>query len=109
LLTFPVDIIKIDKSFIDRLTTDRSSELIVGSLIDLARKLGMRVVAEGIETAAQTKRLTELGCLVGQGYYFARPADALTTTRLLHKSAQAQARFENKRLKLRMGLVGPAR
>lgn len=99
LLTFPVDIIKIDKSFIDRLLTDHSSQLIVESLIDLARKLGMRVVAEGIESEAQAKRLQEVGCAVGQGYLFARPGDAESTTRRLRKSAQKQAKFEDKRLK----------
>jgi len=99
LLNFPVDIIKIDKSFIDRLLLDRSSKLIVESLIDLARKLDMRIVAEGIESEAQAARLHELGCDVGQGYYFARPADAVAMARLLRASAQKPSRFEDKRLK----------
>ena len=75
LLSFPVDVIKIDKIFIDRLLTDHPSEVIVGSLIDLASKLGFKIVAEGIECAAQQDRLVELGCSLGQGFYFARPAD----------------------------------
>ncbi len=103
LLSFPVDIVKIDKSFIDRLLSDRSSQLIVEALIDLTRKLGMRIVAEGIETEAQAAQLLELGCTVGQGYLFARPADAVQTTRLLRKSAQKTAEFEDKRLRTKLG------
>lgn len=83
LLSFPVDVIKVDKLFIDRLLTDRPSEVIVESLIDLAAKLNIKIVAEGIECAAQHERLLELGCTLGQGFQFARPADAETTTRLL--------------------------
>ena len=99
LLNFPVDIIKIDKTFIDRLLIDRSSQLIVESLIDLARKLGMRVVAEGIETEAQAERLQELGCQIGQGYLFARAGDVAITTLRLQSSAQKRGEFEEKRLK----------
>ncbi|BDA86897.1 hypothetical protein Sa4125_44390 [Aureimonas sp. SA4125] len=83
LLTFPVDIIKIDKSFVDRLLTDRPSRAIVEALIDIARKLGMNTVAEGVEDAAQADVLRGMGCLLGQGYHFARPADAKTTSQLL--------------------------
>jgi diguanylate cyclase (GGDEF)-like protein len=103
LLNFPVDIIKIDKSFIDGLLNDHSSQLIVESLIDLSRKLGMSVVAEGIESEAQAKRLRELGCNFGQGYYFARPSDTLSTTRLLRTSAQRHPRFDDKRSKFKFG------
>lgn len=101
LLTFPVDIIKIDKSFIDRLLVDRSSRLIVESMIDLTRKLGKRVVAEGIESEAQAKRLQELGCDAGQGYLFARPGDAKSTARLLRASAPNSFKAEIERPKLK--------
>ncbi len=73
LISFPVDIIKIDKSFVDRMLVDRSSRLIVESLIDLSRKLGMRIVAEGIESEAQAIRLRELGCIVRAGILFRAP------------------------------------
>lgn len=99
LLSFPVDVIKIDKSFIDRLLEDRSSRVIVESLIDLAGKLGMQVVAEGIETEAQAIRLLELGCKTGQGFYFARPLDFAATTRLLRNAARRSERLEDVRLK----------
>ncbi|WP_206454020.1 putative bifunctional diguanylate cyclase/phosphodiesterase [Aurantimonas marina] len=88
LLSFPVDLIKIDKSFIDRLLTDAPSRVIVEALIDISEKLGMRTVAEGIECVAQAERLSELGCRLGQGFHFARPADAAHTTALLKQSAQ---------------------
>lgn len=90
LLTFPVDVLKIDRSFVDRLLTDRPSAAIVESMIDIGRKLDMRIVAEGIECEAQAQRLRDLGCQLGQGYHYARPADATTTTRLLAAFAQRQ-------------------
>ncbi len=85
LLGFPSDIIKIDRSFIDRMLVDRKSLVIVESLLDIARKLKKRVVAEGIETEAQAERLRELGCLLGQGYLYARAADSTVTRQRLIK------------------------
>ncbi|GGD02260.1 putative bifunctional diguanylate cyclase/phosphodiesterase [Aureimonas glaciei] len=89
LLSFPVDIIKIDKCFIDKILTDRPSRAIVEALIDIARKLGMNTVAEGVEDAAQAECLRDMGCVLGQGYHFARPADAKTTWQLLQLFAKA--------------------
>ncbi len=92
LLSFPSDIIKIDRSFIDRMLTDRNSLVIVESLIDIARKLERRVVAEGIENVAQAERLMELGCRLGQGYLYARAADsAVTRHRLVAQQVPAAA------------------
>jgi diguanylate cyclase (GGDEF)-like protein len=91
LLTFPVDIIKIDKSFIDRLLSDRDSQFIVEALIDLSRKLGLRIVAEGIETEMQAARLRALGSDAGQGYYFSRPIDFASVTELLRGQGQTSA------------------
>ena len=88
LLSFPVDIIKIDKSFIDRLGTDRASDVVVGSIIDIAHKLDMKLIAEGIETASQASVLSELGCSMGQGYLFARSGSMAETTHLLSMFAQ---------------------
>ena len=70
LQTFPVDVIKIDKCFVERLVGDSTGEVIVAALIDIARKLGMRTVAEGVETEAQATRLQELGCTLGQGFRY---------------------------------------
>ena len=91
LLSFPVDVIKIDKSFVDRLVEDRSSAVIVGAIIDIANRLDMRIVAEGIETTAQTAKLTALGCTLGQGYLFSRPIAAEEITLLLKAFAQRAA------------------
>jgi EAL domain-containing protein (putative c-di-GMP-specific phosphodiesterase class I) len=88
LLSFPVDIIKIDKSFVDRIGTSGPSDVVVGSIIDIARKLDMKIVAEGIETAEQAEALSKLGCTLGQGYLFARPGSVEDTTRLLSMFAQ---------------------
>jgi EAL domain-containing protein (putative c-di-GMP-specific phosphodiesterase class I) len=78
---FPIDIVKIDQAFIANLGHDPASEAIVLAVIDLAHTLGMSVVAEGVETAAQHRQLKSLGCDSCQGYYFARPmsADRLVT------------------------------
>ena len=90
LLSFPVDIIKIDRSFVDGLVADYSSRVICGAVTDIARRLDMRVVAEGIESAAQAQILLELGCRLGQGYFFSRPCSVEQTTRLLQLFAQKQ-------------------
>jgi EAL domain-containing protein (putative c-di-GMP-specific phosphodiesterase class I) len=88
LLSFPVDVIKIDKSFVDRLATSAPSSVIVGAILDIARKLNMKVVAEGVETHEQVDKLKELGCILGQGYLFGRPCSAAETTILLQNFAQ---------------------
>ncbi|MGH9475458.1 MAG: putative bifunctional diguanylate cyclase/phosphodiesterase [Terriglobales bacterium] len=73
---FPLDIVKIDRSFVAQLGSERNSEAIVRSILDLARNLNLRAVAEGAETAEQVERLRALGCPLAQGFYFARPMDA---------------------------------
>ncbi|MDB5473522.1 MAG: diguanylate cyclase, partial [Devosia sp.] len=88
LLSFPVDVIKIDKSFVGRLGHDRASDVIVGAIIDIARKLNMKVVAEGIECVAQSEALSGLGCNLGQGFLFARPTSFEATTNLLRMFGQ---------------------
>ena len=69
----PVDVIKIDKSFVQRMCTDRGDQLIVRSTVDLAHNLGLEAVAEGVETEEQWERLTQLECDTVQGYYVSRP------------------------------------
>ncbi len=70
---FGVDELKIDHSFVDRMLSDPRSMAIVQAIIGLARGLGLRTVAEGIERPEQARRLAEAGCDVGQGYLFSRP------------------------------------
>jgi EAL domain-containing protein (putative c-di-GMP-specific phosphodiesterase class I) len=72
---FPVDTLKIDKSFIDGVGGEVERAALVGAIIELGRTLGLKTVAEGIEQPAQAAELTLLGCDVGQGYHFARPLD----------------------------------
>lgn len=72
---FDFDKLKIDKSFIDALGKEDSSDAIVGAIIALARVLGMRTVAEGVETEAQLAAIQLLGCDEAQGYLFSRPVE----------------------------------
>ena len=80
LKSLPVDEIKIDRSFVVGMADDHSDATIVRSTIDLARNLGLRVVAEGVEDVRVRDQLAALGCELGQGYFFSRPleGDALT-------------------------------
>jgi diguanylate cyclase (GGDEF)-like protein len=77
----PIDTIKIDQTFIAKLTADPSRQTIVSSIVQLAHGLGMTVVAEGVETAEQHETLATLGADACQGFYFARamPAGAIDT------------------------------
>lgn len=68
----PLDVLKIDKSFIDKINDESSAELIK-TIIGIARQLSLKVVAEGTEHAEQVQRLTQMGCEGFQGYYFSRP------------------------------------
>ena len=83
----PIDVLKIDRSFVHDLATNRSHRLIVQTTISLAKSLGLKTVAEGVETPEQLELLRELGCGAIQGYLFGRPANArdisawLTATR----------------------------
>lgn len=71
----PIDIIKLDKSFVWSIGTDDNRSFIVQTVIDLAHNLGMKVVAEGVENIEQLEFLNEFGCDYAQGYYFSRPVD----------------------------------
>jgi EAL domain-containing protein (putative c-di-GMP-specific phosphodiesterase class I) len=80
---FPLDALKIDCSFVSRMTEGDQPLQIVRTIIELARVLGLDVVAEGIETPEQYRLLREMGCRFGQGYLFARPMTAEAVTKLL--------------------------
>jgi EAL domain-containing protein (putative c-di-GMP-specific phosphodiesterase class I) len=73
---FPLDILKIDQSFVETLGVDSRGDTIVSAVIDLAHALGLRVVAEGVETAQQLQILRSLGCDLAQGFLFSRPLPA---------------------------------
>jgi len=82
---FPIDVLKIDKSFVDDVTTNSADAAIALSVISLAHNLNMRVIAEGVETREQVQFLTERGCDEMQGYYFSRPVNAESFTALLRE------------------------
>ncbi|MBV1910477.1 MAG: EAL domain-containing protein [Kangiellaceae bacterium] len=73
LIKYPVDIIKIDKSFVQDIGTVSTAETLIESILAMADRLGIQVVAEGIETKEQLEYLKKFGCNYGQGYYLARP------------------------------------
>ena len=74
LTRLPVDIVKIDRSFVERLGGPPGDEVLVRAVVQLARSLGLRSVGEGVETSAQLQRLQSFGCNAAQGYLFGRPA-----------------------------------
>ena len=71
----PVDILKVDKAFVDRLDEPSTRPPLAGAIVGLGEMLGLDVVAEGIETASQRHAMVDLGCRHGQGYLFSRPVD----------------------------------
>ena len=83
----PVDLLKIDKSFVDGLTTDAEDRAIVEAVISLARSLGLETVAEGVEHADQASALRELRCELAQGYHFSRPVTPDEISALLEAEA----------------------
>jgi EAL domain-containing protein (putative c-di-GMP-specific phosphodiesterase class I) len=72
LSTFPLDVVKIDKSFVDRLVGSADGDATVHAILQLSKTLGMKVIAEGVEHAEQAQALDRLGCGMAQGYLYAR-------------------------------------
>ncbi|MEK7391514.1 MAG: EAL domain-containing protein, partial [Fibrobacterota bacterium] len=91
LSSFPVQTLKVDKSFVDQLGSDGKKTRITSAIVSLAHTLGMDVVAEGIETEAQWKHLRLLGCEYGQGYHFSKPLP-LAQTQAYLKDAKIPAK-----------------
>jgi len=96
---FPVDIVKIDKSFIDGLTRDEASAALPEAIISLARALNLQTVAEGVERIEQVAQLNAIGCDLWQGYYFAHALDQAGIEEILGRPAVAAPKVV-KRLKL---------
>jgi EAL domain-containing protein (putative c-di-GMP-specific phosphodiesterase class I) len=84
---FPVDVLKIDRSFIRGLGFDLEDSAIVAAVVSLADTLGLSAIAEGVETARQRAFLVDLGCPRAQGYLFARPVAAAVAEDLLDVAA----------------------
>jgi EAL domain-containing protein (putative c-di-GMP-specific phosphodiesterase class I) len=72
---FPIDVLKIDRSFVAELQTSDDDQAICGAIISIAQRLGLDAVAEGIETEQQLAFLARHGCAFGQGYYFSAPLE----------------------------------
>jgi len=83
-----IDCLKIDKSFIDTIGANDSGTEIAETVIAMAKKLGIEVVAEGVETRVQHDTLSRLGCDYVQGYLYSRPIAAAELTRILEGSAK---------------------
>ena len=88
---FPVDTLKVDRSFVSRMDDAGGNSEIVRTIITLAHNLGMKVVAEGVETLHQQKQLTILNCEYGQGFLFSRPIVANLADALIAKDSHARA------------------
>ena len=89
LTSFPVDVVKIDRSFVDGVDSDPVKSAIVSAVINLSLAIGSTTVVEGIETSCQLEHLRNLGCTTAQGYYFARPAPAHVLEFMLRHGAIA--------------------
>jgi EAL domain-containing protein (putative c-di-GMP-specific phosphodiesterase class I) len=83
---FPINILKVDRSFVSRVGETGENLEIVRAIVMLARSLGMEVVAEGVETAVQLAQMRAIGCEYGQGYFFSKPLDSEAATALLRRS-----------------------
>jgi diguanylate cyclase (GGDEF)-like protein len=91
----PIDEMKIDRSFVMQMADDRSDAAIVRSTVELGRNLGLKVVAEGVETAAAWAHLKALGCDFAQGYYLSKPVPAAQIEALVTASNSPAARAAN--------------
>ena len=82
----PLDILKIDKLFVDHVAEDPRRTAFAQAIIRMGKTLGLGLIAEGVETADQAERLQSLGCRFAQGFYFSRPVPADEIQRMLHAS-----------------------
>jgi diguanylate cyclase (GGDEF)-like protein/PAS domain S-box-containing protein len=89
---FPVDALKIDRSLIREMQSDRSASDLVEMIITIAHKMGLRTIAAGVESARQFERLLAMGCDFGQGYYFSQPLEAKGALQFMRRQVAAAAR-----------------
>ena len=85
---FPMDTLKVDRSFVSRMSTNGQGTDIAHTIVILAHQLGLDVVAEGVETAEQLDQLRSLGCEYAQGYYFSRPVSGDKAEALIEAGPQ---------------------
>jgi EAL domain-containing protein (putative c-di-GMP-specific phosphodiesterase class I) len=89
---FPVDMIKVDRSFVQGVERDSRDAAITTNVVTLAHALGVVAVAEGIETDGQLAHMRTVGCDIGQGYLFSRPAPGEEMTAFLRSARDGDAR-----------------
>src|SRR5690349_19738701 len=87
---FPIDTLKIDKSFVDGIGSEPERATLASAIIELGKTLGLKTVAEGIEQPGQASELALLGCDVGQGYHFAKPMDRDRLEAMLAQPAEIE-------------------
>jgi EAL domain-containing protein (putative c-di-GMP-specific phosphodiesterase class I) len=86
---FPVEVLKVDKSFVDDISVSERSRMLAAAVVGLGDTLGMTTLAEGVESEDQRRVLEELGCQNGQGYLFGRPMPAVDFAAILPTPLQA--------------------
>ena len=92
LRSYPFDSLKIDRSFVHDIIIDTADRELVNATIAMAHSLGLKVVAEGVETDAQLSHLAKQGCEMAQGFLFSRSVPADEITRLLKKQLRSQTK-----------------
>lgn len=85
--TFPLNVLKLDRSFIQNILEEKSKRAIIQAIIIMSEQLGMKVVAEGIETEEQANLLKQINCFQGQGYWFSKPLNSQNMKKLLKEQA----------------------
>jgi EAL domain-containing protein (putative c-di-GMP-specific phosphodiesterase class I) len=94
LYQLPFDAVKVDRSFINQFNDNNKKRELVKSIISMTHGLGMKVIAEGIESIEQAAQLRELECDVGQGYYFYKPMDSKAAENLLREYLDIATQFQ---------------
>jgi EAL domain-containing protein (putative c-di-GMP-specific phosphodiesterase class I) len=87
---FPVDALKIDKSFIDTVAASPQDRALARTIVELGRGMRLETIAEGIESVEQLDRLRQLRCELGQGYHFSRPLEGVDLTDYLERQFSAE-------------------
>lgn len=92
---FPIGTLKIDRSFVQQMDEDPKNLMVVEAIVDLSRRMGLNVVAEGVETQSQLRRLQDLNCQMAQGFLLGKPMDARAATSLLAAEAEEESQSES--------------
>ena len=92
----PIDVLKIDRSFVSSLETDAEVEPVISAITNLSAGLGLRAVAEGVETPEQARHLEALGCKVAQGYFFSKPLPGEALDALLAATTRGRSTAEQR-------------